>query len=193
MASGRTRTLVAVLLLLAPARAAWPGVPTDFRLAQAVQGQKPNTIVAYLDVRDAAQGAVSELDAASVTATLADQALAVGRVVPFRDSGEGVGFIFCVDISRSLSAADFAKVREALGRWIEGLGPLDRAAVLAFGSESRMITDFTANQEALRAALAGLGPTDMQTVLYRGLLDALELSSRRDPGLPARRVLVVLS
>jgi hypothetical protein len=187
------RFLAAILLLLAPAGAARPSPPTDFRLAQAVQGQKPSTIVAYLDVRGADRGPVTELDPKALSATLADQPLTVGRVVPFRDAGEGVAYIFCVDISRSLSKADFAEVRAALGRWIAGMGPRDRAAVLAFGEESRLVTDFTANQEALRAALDALGPTDMKTVLYRGLNDALELSSRRDPELPSRRVLVMLS
>jgi hypothetical protein len=114
-------------------------------------------------------------------------------VVPFSDAGEGVAFIFCVDISRSLSAADFAAVRSALGRWIDEMRPLDRASVLSFGEASRLVLDFSADKAALRAALQALGPTDMQTVLYRGLLDALELSSRRDPELPARRVVVVLS
>ena len=98
-----------------------------------------------------------------------DQSLQVGRVVPFSDAGEGVAFIFCVDISKSMSAADFAVVRSALGRWIDEMRPLDRAAVLSFGSESRLVLDFTADKAALRAALEPLGPTDMQTVLHRGL------------------------
>ncbi len=189
----RAPALAATILLLAPAVAAPAGPPRDFRLGQAVQGRQPTKVLAYLDVRDGDAKPVDLVDPGSVSATLGDQSLQVDRVVPFSDAGEGVGFIFCVDISRSLSAADFAAVRNAMGRWIDEMRPLDRAAVLSFGEASRLVLDFSADKAALRAALEALGPTDMQTVLYRGLLDALELSSRRDPELPARRVVVVLS
>src|SRR5688572_10896176 len=178
------RALAVAVLLLTPAGAAHPSPPADLRLAQAVQGNTPTSVVAYLDVRDAQGNSATELDPAAVSGTLGGQGLAVKRVAPFRGGAEGVAYIFCVDISRSLSAADFAEVRAALGRWIDGMGPLDRVAVLSFGSESKLVADFTADQAALRAALDALGPTDMQTVLYRGLRDALDLSSRRDPGLP---------
>ena len=189
----RAPALAATILLLAPAGAAPAGPPRDFRLGQAVQGRQPTTVLAYLDVRDGDAKPVDRVDPGSVSATLGDQSLQVDRVVPFSDAGEGVAFIFCVDVSKSLSAADFAAVRTALGRWIDEMRPLDRAAVLSFGEESRLVLDFSADKAALRAALEALGPTDMQTVLYRGLRDALELSSRRDPELPARRVVVVLS
>jgi Mg-chelatase subunit ChlD len=187
------RVLAATVLLLALAGPGRALPAADFHLAQAVQGRQPTTVLAYLDVWDAQDAPVSELDAGAVSGTLGDQALAVRRVVPFRDAGEGVAYIFCVDVSRSLKASDFAEIRSALGRWIDGLRPDDRAAVLSFGDQSRVVLDFTADAGALRAALDSLAPTDMTTVLYRGLRDALELSSRRDPELPARRVLVVLS
>jgi Mg-chelatase subunit ChlD len=189
----RARLCVATLLFVLAASSARPGAASDFTLAQAIQGRRPTQVLAYLDVRDDEGRPVAALDPGVLTATLGDRSLEVGRVVQFRDAGEGVGFIFCVDISRSLSAADFAAVRDALGRWIDGLRPVDRAAVLSFGEDSRLVLDFTADKAALRAAIDGLGPTDMKTVLYRGLRDALELSSRRDPELPTRRVLVVLS
>jgi von Willebrand factor type A domain len=187
------RGLAATVVLLAAAAPARPGTAVEFRLEQAVQGRQPTTVLTYLEVWDAEAAPVAELDPASVSGTLGGQALAVGRVVPFRDAGEGVGYIFCVDISRSLTAADFAEIRNALGRWIDALGPRDRAAVLTFGDQSRIVLDFTADTGALRASLDALAPTDMTTVLYRGLRDALELSSRRDPELPGRRVLVILS
>jgi Mg-chelatase subunit ChlD len=187
------RALGATVLLLALA-VPGQGLPAaDFHLEQAVQGRQPTTVLTYLDVLDAQDAPVAELDAGAVSGTLGGRALAVRRVVPFRDAGEGVAYIFCVDVSRSLKASDFAEIRSALGRWIDGLGPDDRAAVLSFGDQSRVVLDFTADSGALRAAVESLAPTDMTTVLYRGLRDALELSSRRDPELPARRVLVVLS
>ena len=187
------RVVAACLLLLAPAVPARSGPVADFRLAQAVQSDPPTRVLAFLDVWDAALEPVDELDAGSLSGTLGGRALALGRLLPFRDAEEGVAYVFSVDVSRSLSAGDFAEIRGALARWIEGLGPRDRAAVLTFGDASRVVVDFTADRAALASAVEDLAPTDGTTVLYRGLLDALELQSRRDPDLPRRRALVVLS
>jgi hypothetical protein len=187
------RAFSSSVLLLALAGPAWPGAAVDFRLAQAVQGDVATRVDAYLDVWDAGAEAVTELDAGAVSATLGDRGLVVGRLLPFRESGQGVAYIFAVDVSRSLRAEDFVEIRGALGRWIDGLAAADRAALLTFGDSSRVAVDFTADRAALRTAIDALAPTDGTTVLYRGLLDALELSSRRDRDLPRRRVLIVLS
>ena len=164
----------------------------DFRLGQAAQGDG-DRIHAYLDVWDEQRLPVEELDASSLEATWGGEGLSVLDVEPFRAAGEGVAYVFAVDISRSLDAEAWGGIRRALDAWITGLGPNDRAAVLAFGDESRVVADYTSDRAALRTAVESLGPTDGTTVLYRALVDALELSARRDPDLPRRRGIVVLS
>ena len=191
----RASALAATILLLAPAGVAQAGPPRDFRLGQAVQGRQPTKVLAYLDVRDGDARPVSDgRIRGSVSATLGEQSLQVDRVVPFSDAGEGVAFIFCVDISKSLSAADFAEVRSALGRWIDEMRPLDRAAVLSVrrGRAGWCSTSARTRPRCARRSRRW-APTDMTD-------GALPRPARRaravvaaGPELPARRVVVVLS
>ncbi len=148
-------------------------------------------VIAYLDAMDGAGMRAAGLD--QVTATLGEKPLRLEELEPFDASGEGIAYIFLVDVSRSLAAEQFEQMRAALGRWISDLSANDRAAILAFGDGCRTAADFTGDRQALNAALAALGPTDQTTNLHLALERALELGHRQDPGLPSRRVAVVLT
>lgn len=194
---GHAQIAALVLALLAPVALLAAGEPQTLAVNDAVQvpAEVPALRV-YLDVLDAAGEELDELAPAELAATLGEEALALGRLAPFAPAtgtGEGVGYVLLVDVSASLNAAQFDQIRGALRTWIAELGPEDRAAILAFGSESRVLVDFTADRDRLSAALAALGPTDAETLLHRALLDALDLGRRRDPELPARRAAVVLT
>jgi len=107
----------------------------------------------------------------------------------------GIGIVFLIDISKSLSPQQFEKIREAVHRWINLLGPDDRAAIVTLGSRVTTVVDFTVDKSALISALANpaLKPSDQQTLLYQGLVQAIDLSRRLDPNLPLRRAIVVLT
>ena len=107
----------------------------------------------------------------------------------------GIGIVFLIDISKSLSPQQFAVIRESVHRWINLLGPNDRAAIMTLGSRVTTVVDFTADKSALISALANpaLKPSDQQTLLYQGLVQAIDLSQRLDPNLPLRRAIVVLT
>jgi Mg-chelatase subunit ChlD len=189
MYCGRLFPAFAGLILAAGAA---PAEVADFRLGQAVQASG-DSVRAYLDVWDEESNAVATLGTNELSATLGGEAMQIETVLPFRDSGEGIAYVFAVDISRSLSPAHFDGIRRALETWIGRLGPRDRAALVSFGDVSRVVVDFTDDRARLASGLAALGPTDGTTVLFQALRDSIELSSRRDPSLPARRALVVLS
>jgi hypothetical protein len=143
------------------------------RVAQVVaQG---TAVTAYLDLRDS-DGRVAEgISAAQLGATLGARPAVVTELVPVADTGEGIAYIFLVDGSKSLTQAQFALLKTALGEWIAGLRPVDRAALASFGKGVRLVEDFTANTGALTAAVARLAPTDSQTFFHQGLLTALTL------------------
>ena len=109
------------------------------------------------------------------------------------DTGDGIAYIFLVDVSKSLTNAQFTLLKTALGEWVAGLRPVDRAALVTFGKGVRLVDDFTADAGALEADLAKLAPTDAQTFFHQGLLTALTLGQRRDAGLPERRAIVTLT
>ena len=148
-------------------------------------------VVAYLDAVDADQNPVQSLD--QVAATLQERSLQLDKLVSFEQSGEGTAYLFLVDVSKSLRQAQFNQIRAAIERWISGLDAADRAAILSFGDAVNVVRDFTNDQGALRAALGALGPTDQKTQLHLALQRALEVGRRQDPGLPTRRVIVILS
>jgi len=148
---------------------------------------------AYLDIVDAGGQPVSDLTPANFSATLGASSTRVTEIKPFQDAGEGVAYAFLVDVSRSINPAQFGEIRTAIHTWIAGLKPEDRAALCTFGDDYRLLTDFTADKQKLTAALDGLAPRDPHTRLYLAIDRAVELAQRIDPGLPFRRVIVVLS
>ncbi|MEM7048690.1 MAG: VWA domain-containing protein [Acidobacteriota bacterium] len=156
-------------------------------------GDLPPRLQVYLDVVDDEGRAVTAIAPPQLTGTLGQERLDLDRLRPFDATGEGVGYLFLVDISKSLSEAQFRQIRSALGTWLGDLRPADRAAILAFGDSSRLVVDFTSDVATLRAGLDDLGPTDQRTLLHRALVDALELGRQRDQQIPGRRVLVVLT
>jgi Mg-chelatase subunit ChlD len=182
--------LLLVALLAGLAHAAEPAL---LRLEQASAAPPPLT--AYLTLEDLNERPLADLAPTpeQFHATLGAQHATVTAVEPFARAGEGIAYLLLVDVSRSLRAAQFNALRQALGDWVDALGPHDRAALLTFGTTVRRVQDFTADRAALQAHLAHLAPTDPHTRLHLGLLRALELSRRADPDLPRRRVIVLLS
>jgi len=189
----RHRLLGGLLLLPLLAGLAHAAEPALLRLQQASAAPPPLT--AYLTLEDLNERPLPDLAPTpeQFHATLGAQHATVTAVEPFARAGEGIAYLLLVDVSRSLRAAQFNQLRQALGDWVDALGPHDRAALLTFGATVRRVQDFTADRAALQAHLAHLAPTDPHTRLHLGLLRALELSRRADPDLPRRRAIVLLS
>lgn len=182
--------LCLIPLLVSLAHAAEPVL---LRLQQA--SATPPPLTAYLTLEDLNDRPLPDLPLtpAQFSVTLGAQHATVTTVEPFAKAGEGIAYLLLADISRSLKETQFAKLRQALGDWVNALGPRDRAALLTFGAEVRLVQDFTADKAALQAHLAHLQPSDDQTRLHLGLLRVLELSRRPSADLPRRRVIVLLS
>lgn len=183
-------TLVALGLAAGPVSAAL----RSFKLSQtAMLDEDPAAIRSYAQVLDERNEPVFHLEAMTVTATLGEFELTVRDLQSFQQSEEGVAYIFLVDISRSLSVNEFALIQASLENWISSLRERDRAAILAFGNASRLVVDFTNDLGQLRESINALGPTDNSTVFFEALQNGFELARRRDPDLPGRRALIVLT
>jgi VWFA-related protein len=150
-------------------------------------------MTAYLDILDASGQPVAGLGPADFSAVVGAISTKVVDFKPFRDTGEGVAYVFLVDISKSIGTAQFSEMRAAIETWISGLKPADSAAICTFGEDYRLLTEFTTDKQKLTAALNSLAPSDLLTKLYLAIDRAVELEQRIDPGLPIRRVIVVLT
>lgn len=117
----------------------------------------------------------------------------VYAIEPFLKTKEGVGYIFLVDISKSLKSRQLVQIKRSLHRWLEGMGPYDQAALITFGHEVTHSQEFTTDRFRLDNAIGLLAAMDMETSLYHGLLEAISLGRTQAPGLPSRRAIVVLS
>jgi Ca-activated chloride channel homolog len=97
----------------------------------------------------------------------------------FAASEVPVDVVLLVDSSSSVSPS-LHLIKQASAGFIESLRPIDRAAVMSFTTQLRIVQHFTANRRDLLDAVQGLGShgdTALYTALYVAL-DHLERSSR---------------
>ncbi len=189
---------------LSPIRSLWVGLlavlfttllaaaePASLRITQVLtQG---TDITAYVAVRDESGGVVSSESLLQAKATLGPHVAEVVSAQPFAATGEGVLYIFLVDISRSLDNTQFDRLRKALKDWVAAMGENDRAAILAFGEQVRTLVAPTADKAALKTAIEGLSPKDNRTALHQALAQGLTLGQQTGGDLPSRRAMVILS
>lgn len=105
----------------------------------------------------------------------------------------GMGYVFAVDISASLTVDQFAAVQEQMKAIVNSLGEQDQVAIVSFGTSVTTVSDFTNNKNTLKAVIDGLSPVDQYTMLYSGVMRAVDLATRQGDGLPLRRAVIVLS
>ena len=151
------------------------------------------SVAVYLDIRSENGTAVADVKAEQVQADIGPYPASTKSLQPFLSTGEGVAYIFLVDVSKSLKTEQFAKIRDALLRWTEKMGEKDRAAIVTFGESVKTTQDFTADKAVLKAKISELALTDAHTRLNDGMIRALDLGRREDADLPRRRVIVTLT
>jgi len=163
------------------------------RLEQAIGNG--SEISLYLDARRADDSPVAATELGGMDVHLDGQAAAVESVVDFADSGEGVAYIFLVDTSKSLNNQAYENIRGALSSWIQAMNEEDMAAIIGFGTGVERLSGFTRDRDLLESAVARLGPRDDWTHLFLGLKEAMDLGAghRTDPGVPGRKLIVILS
>jgi len=189
---------------LSPVRSLWVGLlailfttllaaaePASLRITQVLT--HGTDLTAYVAVRDESGGVVSGESLRQAQATLGPQVAEIVSAQPFAATGEGVLYLFLVDISRSLDITQFDRLRQALKDWVAAMGEKDRAAILAFGERVNTLVAPTADKAALNTAIAGLSPKDNRTALHQALAQGLTLGQQTGGDLPSRRAIVILS
>src|SRR5271170_2052669 len=141
---------------------------------------KPPTLEAYVDVRGKADSPVNGLQASSVQANLDGQPVPVNSLKPFLATGEGVAYVFLVDVSASESPAEFGKVKSALQAFIKQMDAKDQAAIITFGERTDIVVQYTGDKAALDKAVSGFTNKAAMTHLNEGLQEGLRLARRKD-------------
>lgn len=147
----------------------------------------------YFDLTNEDGTTVTDISDAGLSATIGTNEASTRSVTRFEDSGEGVAYIFLVDVSRSLREHEFAEMSEALSGWLDEISDSDYAAIISFGNEVVVAQPFTQDKDSLKAAVTRLAPTDDRTRLHGALARGIEFGRLVDETIPGRRIIVVLS
>ena len=171
--------------------AAAPADASSVRISQA-WASTPGVFV-YLDIRSETSDSVADVRAGQLQAEIGPYPASTKTLQSFASSGEGVAYIFLIDVSKSLKPDQFGAIRKALLLWSEKMGVKDRAAIVTFGESVKTALDFTADKSLLKTKIEELVLTDLHTRLNEGLVRALDLGRRGDADLPQRRVIITLT
>ncbi len=163
----------------------------DFRL---VQGQaKLPAVAVYAEIVGTGDVPAKGIKAEDLKVSLGPAPGKVGRVVPFEDSGEGIGYVLMVDISKSLSVAQFLEMKETIAAFVDAMSKEDQAALVTFGSAVNTVQAFTPNHSKIKEKLAALQLTDDETAFYDAIDKGIAAAKTKDEGVPRRRVLITLT
>jgi Mg-chelatase subunit ChlD len=156
--------------------------------------QSANVLRVFLFAHDrAGESAASAPPMQAISAFVARTRVPVDTARGFRPGADGTAFLFLVDVSRSVQPPQFEQMRQALAQWRRRLGDADRAALLTFGDDVRLISDFSADSAAFLEALNGVERSADRTRFHEALIRALEIARQGGAGMPARRIIVTLS
>lgn len=128
-----------------------------------------------------------------MTATLNGKEAKIQEITPFNKVDEGIGYLFLIDISRSLTNNEFDNVKQLLNSMITDLKAKDTASIVTFGEEVNLIQDFTNDKKILETVINEISLTDDKTRFYDGIKKALEISKNEDSSLPERRVIIAIT
>ncbi|MDR0881626.1 MAG: VWA domain-containing protein [Candidatus Adiutrix sp.] len=106
-----------------------------------------------------------------------------------KDPIEPLSIVVALDTSPSLSRADFAAAKEALGDYAAQLESGERLALLGFNDHVQAVTGFTADQAVIANSLKGLSLAGSKTELYKAMRFGVDLLKDA----PGRRLLLVVS
>ena len=120
----------------------------------------------------------------------------LGDVIDIRNfSSEqfGTGYVFMVDISKSVTIRNFEIIKQSIITWIDSLNAGDAVSIITFGEEVKILSKFSYNREMLKEVVKGIERTDMETRLNDGLVAAHNLTSIPDINFPSRRAIICLT
>ena len=190
----RAAVLATLMLMIVghcfPLFAASPTV-YDFRLTQGVA--KLPAIKAFVDIVGSGDVPVKDLPMDALTARIGTTPVKVVNLVPFEDAKEGIGYVLLVDVSKSLSKAQFSLMQDTLTAFVDAMSDRDQAALVTFGSEVKLIQDFSPNREKIKEQITRVSPSDDDTAFYGGLDKAITVARAGSEEVPARRVVITLT
>ncbi len=95
----------------------------------------------------------------------------------FTSVNEPLSLLLAVDTSGSMVGKPLQKIKEGCSIILNLLDDNDYVALMAFGSQVRLVLDFTRDRELLLEKLFGLQALEQETLLYEAINRSIEISS----------------
>ncbi len=121
--------------------------------------------------------------------------LVVQEAAVFSTLGEGVCYVFVVDISKSLTEEEMQQIQSALTSFVDGLGSEDRMQIITAGEGTEALLNKPVHKKTKQkeAIAQSVRRTANYTWLYPAILEALETRSTYADTLPERMVVVAIT
>mgnify|MGYP001431744782 CR=1 FL=1 len=166
-------------------------VPYDLRVHQS--SLSDGLLTSYISLTDNKGDLIIELKQQDITVSYGEN---LGEIESFNfydQSKEGIGFIFLVDISKSITKENFDLVKSSIITWINSMSSLDKVSLISFGEEVNILQDFSDNKELLISSIEKLERTDLETRLNDALMTSQEIASIKRDDLPRRKAIICLT
>ena len=182
-------TLVLVLILDLPDAPASTRRPRRSSSPRPTRPEFPE-IGVYFEVRKADGSFVRDADRDEFRVTEDGRERPItGFEAPVSTVARPTTVVLVVDRSGSMREdRKMAALRRAVGTFLDGLPEGSRVAVVAFGSDVRLVCPFTTDRDRVRRAIDGLEPFGA-TRYYDAVIEALHLIGRE----PGRRAVLALT
>lgn len=157
--------------------------------------QKGNDVYLYVNTLDSAGNPAVD----GVSTEQFSVSINKGASIPVQDAAvyqtlnEGISYIFCIDVSGSVTAAEMEEIRSSISAFVNGMGPNDYAKIVTIGSEITAACDSTQDRNALNAAIQGVANNAKFTYLYEGISYALNGQRKSVDTMPKRAALVLFT
>lgn len=110
---------------------------------------------------------------------------------PFRQLGQGLALVVCVDVSGTMKGDPLKDTKEALLSFIGEARPEDHIALVTFADHGKSESLFGDSRQHLKQAIMGLKVRGGLTRLYQTLYDSLDMF--KGPEIPKRRRVIVIT
>ena len=165
-----------LILVMAMLSAAAEGTVGGVRLSQVKQ--RGGDVTMYVDMTDSGGNPYTgNLSPEMFSFSVDGKLVPITAVTPYDVNQQGIHYVFCVDVSKTLTEPMMEDVRQALNETVDAMGPLDTVTILTFGETVQTRISASNDRNAIKEAIGGLQPNENFTALYKGVIDGVQAAS----------------
>lgn len=157
--------------------------------------QQGNDVYLYVNALDSEGRAMEEsLSAEQLSVNMdEEQAISVLDSQNYQSLGMGTSYIFCIDISKSVTDEEMQEIRNSMTDFVNSMGENDYARIITIGSEITSVCDSTSDKNVLNDTIQQIDRDANDTFLYKGLSYALDGQRKKTENIPARAAIILFT